>query len=229
MNCDSCGKEFEKQESLNQHMLDKHGIGVTKHELKERKKSERAEAYASELQKKEKRKRIKKTGIIIAIVIAVIGIVYAAVSFVPKNTDVPGPLGSTHIHQDFKVIVEGRQLDFSLPRYQVKSQYVHVEGGDGDVIHVHATGVTIGFFLRSLGFKFNSTCLVLDSGTQYCNTNDKTLKFYVNENPNSEFEKYLLGINDKILISYGNEDQEEIERQLTFITNKAPITTTHRG
>jgi len=153
---------------------------------------------------------------------------FAIVAFlpVPDNTtpQIPagvGSIGSTHEHADFKVYINGNTIDFSQQKYQVASPYIHVEDGNGNLIHVHATGETIGFFFDTLGMKFNSTCFVLDTGEEFCNQDDRTLKFYVNDFTNNDFEKYLLKDLDQILISYGNETEEQIQSQLDSITDDA--------
>lgn len=131
-----------------------------------------------------------------------------------------GPIGGIHIHADFKVYIDGNSVNFSKPEYMVRAKHVHVEDMDGDVIHVHATGVTIGEFFNTLGMKFTNSCLKIE-GLQYCSSGEKTLKFYVNGEPNSEYDNYLMGDLDKILISYGNEPPDKIKQQLASITDKA--------
>ena len=132
-----------------------------------------------------------------------------------------GPLGSIHTHQDFKVYIEGQEFDFSQRQYQVREQYVHVEDGIGETIHVHATGVTTGVFFDSLGMKFTKECFTMGSGKEYCNEGDKTLKLYVNGKPNEELGDYLMGDKDRFLVSYGNETEEEIQEQLASIPDFA--------
>ena len=229
MKCDSCGRDFGNDESLRQHMLDKHGVGTTRHDIKERKRLEKRHSEALVFEKKQKTRRMKRIGVLFVAAAAVAGIVFFAASAAPKGLSGLGPPGSTHIHQDFKLYLDGRELDFSQQRYQLRSRHVHVEGGDGDVIHVHATGATLGFFLDTLGFQFNSSCIVADDSARYCNSGSSTLKLYVNGRPSAEFGGYVLQPNDKILISYGSESGEEIGRQLLSVTDKASITTGHRG
>jgi hypothetical protein len=134
-----------------------------------------------------------------------------------------GPLGSTHIHADFKVYIEGKPVDFAKRDYMVAAKHVHIEGMNGDVIHFHATGVTIGEFFRTLGMRFTSECFVLDKNHKHCTKDGKTLKFYANGEPNDLYNDYLPGDLDKLLISYGAETPEEIQRQLASITNYSRI------
>jgi hypothetical protein len=129
-----------------------------------------------------------------------------------------GPVGSTHIHADYKVYLDGQAVDFTKREYMVKAQYVHIEGMNGDVIHVHATGVTIGDFFKTLGMKFTNECFVKDK--KYCTDEQRLLKFYVNGEPNDLYGDYLIGDQDKMLISYGPKD-EDVAGQLASITDHA--------
>ncbi|MEK6943518.1 MAG: hypothetical protein AABX00_05635 [Nanoarchaeota archaeon] len=132
-----------------------------------------------------------------------------------------GALRSTHEHADIKVYINGQAIDFSQPEYQLAARYVHFEEGVGDVIHIHATGITLGQLFNSLGMDFNQNCFVYES-VSYCTGKDKTLKFYVNGKPSAEFNNKLIKDFDKYLISYGNENDAEIQKQLASITNLAP-------
>ncbi|MDP3765607.1 MAG: hypothetical protein Q8R04_03775 [Nanoarchaeota archaeon] len=132
-----------------------------------------------------------------------------------------GPLGSTHIHADVKVYINGQSIDFSQHKYQLATSYIHFEDGLGDVVHVHATGMTIGHLFKPLRMDFNDNCIVFE-GKSYCNDADKKLRFYVNGQPNNEFANRVIKDLDKYLISYGNENESEIQRQLSSITNLAP-------
>ena len=142
----------------------------------------------------------------------------------PKPTI--GPLGGIHTHAGFKVYIDGKAIDFENMEYMVRAKYVHIEDMDGDVLHVHATGVTIGEFFRTLGMTFNDRCFVKDN-KEYCtdpydgaDAIGKSLKFYVNGEPNAMFGDYLTGDGDKVLISYGMVI-ENVTAQLASVTDKA--------
>src|SRR3989338_2373038 len=129
-----------------------------------------------------------------------------------------------HYHADFKVYVEGKELNFNQEQFFVKSRFIHVEndvqGDSGDVIHMHATGVPLWVFFESIGMKFETDCFTVDTGIEYCNNAKKSLKFYVNGQPNSEFGYYVFNEGDKLLISYGDRD-EDVSGQLDSITDNA--------
>ena len=132
-----------------------------------------------------------------------------------------GPLKSVHNHADVKVYINGQSVDFSQHKYQLATSFIHFEDGIGNVIHTHATGLTIGHLLKSLRGDISINCITLD-GQAYCNENNKKLKLYVNGNPDNEFATYVIKDLDKLLISYGSENDSEIKKQMDSITNLAP-------
>ena len=139
-----------------------------------------------------------------------------------------GALRSTHHHADVKVYINGNSIDFSQSKYQVTTSFIHFEDGLGDVIHTHATGLTIGYLFKSIKGDINPNCLVFE-GESYCNGDRKTLKFYVNGQPNNQFASYVINDLDKILVSYGSENDSGIKSQLASITNLAPKYSANKG
>ncbi len=127
-----------------------------------------------------------------------------------------GPVGSAHIHADFKAYVDGQPLDFAKREYMVKAPFVHIESMDGNTIHIHATGVIIDDFFRTLGMRLTNECFKHPDG-KYCTNEGKTLKFYVNGEPDESYGNYVMRDLDKILISYGDETPDELAQQLTTI------------
>ena len=144
-------------------------------------------------------------------------------------------LGSQHIHADWKFYINGKTLDFSDKSYsriregKSASSFIHVEPDSstaekpGDVLHMHATGVPLWVFFKSIGMDFNKDCITLDNKEKFCNDENKKLKFFVNGKENNEFENYVFKNLDKILIRYGNENQERIQNQLNSITDFAKL------
>ena len=132
-----------------------------------------------------------------------------------------GTIGSTHIHANIKVYLNGQALDFSQRKYQVATSYIHFEDGMGDVIHVHATGLALEHLFHSIRMDFTNNCIFYE-GQNYCNEGDKKLKFYVNGQTNNEFGNRIIKDLDKYLISFGNENESDIQKQIESVTNLAP-------
>jgi hypothetical protein len=167
----------------------------------------------TEIDRRKRRSQLISIAIIAGVVA---GIGYGVYSYAqnPPRTATFGALGSTHEHASFRLFINNEVIDFSQPKYQVKSQYVHFENGDGNTIHKHATGVDIGFLFETLGIKLTSDCIILDTGIDYCNDGINTLKFFVNGVRNDMYNTYVLNDGDKILLSYGSETRELVDEQL---------------
>src|SRR3989338_2662258 len=131
-----------------------------------------------------------------------------------------GPLKSAHLHADVKVYINGEAIDFSQQKYQLQNNFIHFEDGVGDVVHNHATGLAVGHMFKSVGIDFNSNCIVIDNQS-YCNDNKNKLKFYANGRLSNEFDNYVIHDMDKLLISYGSENDQEVKQQLDSVTNLA--------
>ena len=150
-------------------------------------------------------------------------------------TSTMGILESQHIHADWKIYINGEPLgkeffaalarDTQLKTSEITSSFIHVEHSNstkenvGDVLHMHATGIPLQIFFKSVGMNFSKDCLVLPNIQKFCNDGKNTLKFYVNGEPHSDWENYVFKDRDKILISYGSET--DLTQQLKSITDFA--------
>lgn len=106
----------------------------------------------------------------------------------------------------------------------MKSSFIHLDESENKedasgVLHMHAAGVPLRIFFESIGGKFNETCLGV-SGKEFCNNENKNIKFYVNGKPNNEFGDYVFNDLDKILISYGDIN-EDVGIQLNAVSDFA--------
>ena len=162
-----------------------------------------------------RKRRSKSIKTVILPIIAVIAII-AVISIYFYSPNLPpssfGALGSAHTHAAFLVKVNGENIDFSQPQYQVVSDFIHVENGDGTTLHRHATNVTFADFLESVKMDLDeeNNCLVFTNGTQYCNNNDNQLRTFVNGNSAESISDYIINDNDRLLVIYGNETEEQL-------------------
>lgn len=134
-----------------------------------------------------------------------------------------GEYASDHAHAAIAVFVDGVQINFGLPQFQLSSKYIHFEDHSSYLIHKHATSVPLEMLFASFEMKITSDCIVLnyDESTdiktsKYCNGQDKFLVFYVNgEQYYSDVSRYVLEQNDRILITFGNG--ESILKHLSYL------------
>jgi hypothetical protein len=155
-----------------------------------------------------RKKRNKRLMLIIPALAALIAVTAYALSVysshITPNNPAYGVLGSAHVHAAFAVKLNGTKLDFSDNKYQVKSRFMHVENGDGDTLHRHATGVPIAEFFRSIKMNVTDTCFTNDNGTKFCSNGKENLEFYVNGNKTKSIADYVFNDDDRILIVYGD-------------------------
>lgn len=196
---------------------------------KERKeREEKRDNYATK-RSSEKRRNMLITIGVFAIIAVIVG--YSVWVFMNMSQTAPGgpegagALGSEHSHAAILVKVFGDTFDFSLPAYQIKTSWIHFEGGDGTTIHKHATGVKLGYLFQTLRLGLDDKCFVFQDGRQFCTNEDYTLKFYVNGEQVSDIRNYEFIDKDKILIAYGAETPEEIQGLLLQLDNQAIIET----
>ena len=155
-----------------------------------------------------RKKRNKRLMLIIPALAALIAVTAYALSVysshLTPNNPAYGVLGSAHVHAAFAVKINGTKLDFSDNKYQVKSRFMHVENGDGDTLHRHATGVPIAEFFRSIKMNVTDSCFTNDNGTKFCSNGKENLEFYVNGNKTKSIADYVFNDDDRILIVYGD-------------------------
>ena len=190
---------------------------------RERREEER-EGFAAKRTAQYRTRNLKAIGIL-----SMIGVIvaFACFEFVTSTNNVPGApenagkLGAEHIHASMLVKIFGDKFDFSTPNYQVKTPWIHFENQDGDTIHRHSTGVELEFLFNSMNIAVDDNCFVFPDGRQFCTNEDYSLKFYVNQQMVKDLRKYVVQEDDRILITYGNEDQLAIDSQLAELNAQA--------
>ena len=134
-----------------------------------------------------------------------------------------GEYGSEHEHAAITVFVDGIQVNFGLPQFQITSKYIHFENNNPYLVHKHATSVPLEMLFASFEMKITQECIIFHLGKsvdiktgKYCTDQDQSLTFYVNgEEYYSDISQYEIEHNDRILISFG--DAESISKQLEYL------------
>ncbi|MEE8239526.1 MAG: hypothetical protein V3R13_05510, partial [Nitrososphaerales archaeon] len=121
-------------------------------EEKRRRKRAKEDRRKGKRHSEARNKRIRRVAIFGVLIAVIAGGSYFAISGLLSGPSI-GPLNSTHDHADFILYINGESIDFSLDEFQLRSNYVHLEGGDGNVMHLHAINLNLGFFIQSLGMR----------------------------------------------------------------------------
>lgn len=142
---------------------------------------------------------------------------------VQSSTDEP-----VHLHADLRVFVDGAAIDFSQDKYQSTKEHelnpeTHFHDGVGNMVHVHAAGVTLNDLFGSLDMNLSRDCLQLDSGESKCATGEQKLRLYVNGTESADAGDYLIKDLDRVLVFYGQPTTTAIERELAAVSNDACI------
>ena len=136
-----------------------------------------------------------------------------------------GHINGIHVHAGLLTMIYGQQFDYSSIQYQIKSPYIRFEKDNGETVHMHASNVTLGFLFDSLKIGLTDKCFTFPDNRPFC-TNDKyTLKFFINHHQVPNIRNYVFKDNDRILISFGNENETRINEQLARVDSFHLITT----
>lgn len=121
-----------------------------------------------------------------------------------------GEPGSTHAHVSFVMLIEGNFYNFSRDKYYEQSKLAHFHEGNGVIIHKHAKGVSIPYFLNTLGIELTDNCVILDEGDDYCEDGDKKWRMVVNGDITEDPEKYEIRHGDRILLDYSSDSDTDL-------------------
>ena len=178
-------------------------------------REEKREGFAVK-RSREKRKNALIAAGVFGLIAVIVG--YSAYTFISQTGSAPGTppgagrLGGAHENISLLVRIFGDKFDFTGSAYQIKSSYIHFEGREGNTIHRHSSGVTMGYFFETLGITLTDECYTFPDGREFCINEDYSLKFYINHEQVPSILDYVANQNDRILVSYGNETPEQIEK-----------------
>tara|TARA_B100001013_G_C24589135_1_gene434028 strand:- start:318 stop:929 length:612 start_codon:yes stop_codon:yes gene_type:complete len=132
-----------------------------------------------------------------------------------------GPIGSTHQHIDLLIHVDGQIIDLNQTQYAHQSNYAHLHQNETDVIHLHAINIPLNWFMDSLNIPMTDSSLTLD-GQTYNEDELNKLHIIINGEEIDDIE-YVLQDEDKLLVLYGPENEEEIEAIIELIPDRARV------
>ena len=111
----------------------------------------------------------------------------------------PHDNGAVHYHGDITVTIDGRTLDFSERRYQLRNDHFHFENGVGDRWHGHSRDVTLAYAMRTVGVDVTRNAVTFDGTTYRDSEGGTTVTVQVNGNA-VDPSSYVLQEGDTIRI-----------------------------
>jgi hypothetical protein len=193
---------------------------------------------------------MKKKALSIGAFVAIIVGAYIALNSANSGPAVnPDP---NHTHADFAVWLpytssQIEKMDYSDEKFMSEAyeegkqvrvdpmrKYLHLHDGNGNVIHRHKPGLTIGQFFESIGSKMikgpieeNGRMLDTDcfdtgsGGPVFCSGEfGRDLQMYVNETKVDFDPSYVFKDNDRVLIIF-SIDENEVQTALDDLSNDA--------
>jgi hypothetical protein len=126
----------------------------------------------------------------------------------PHVIPVLGKAGSFHGHASLLLFIGNKPMNFCESRFMLRSPFVHFEDNNCQVVHSHATGVTLPVFFKTIGVELTSACIALPfNNERHCNNGKDRLRVVINTKEVSidELPYYELQNNDHILVNFGPE------------------------
>ncbi|HSX27894.1 MAG TPA: hypothetical protein VLF60_00395 [Candidatus Saccharimonadales bacterium] len=137
-----------------------------------------------------------------------------------------------HYHANFGVYINGQREGFKSPLYyqeeatcdaehiMTPKERVHMHDNVYDAIHIHDHAVTWGNFFQNIGW---------DIGPNFVKTSDKLLPaadsnsvtFILNGKTVYDVTNRVIGDKDRLLVSYGNTTQDDLQKQYNSISTSA--------
>ena len=183
---------------------------------RKREKNQRRLARKQGRQRSKQLKKIRNYAILGLIVFGIGYMLYGVFSS-PQM----GPIGSTHQHIDLLIHVDGQIIDLNQTQYAHQSNYAHLHQNETDVIHLHAINIPLNWFMDSLNIPVTDSSLTLD-GQTYNEDELNKLHIIINGEEIDDIE-YVLQDEDKLLVLYGPENEEEIEAIIELIPDRAKV------
>lgn len=117
----------------------------------------------------------------------------------------------------FAIYTRGTFRIFTAAMYHNLSPDVYIEARNPNIIQVKKAGVTWNDFFKTLPFSLTKNCLTTGTKETFCTNGTETLMFYLNGEENEVALDQIIEEGDKLLVTYGNKNPNEIQKQLQRI------------
>ena len=145
----------------------------------------------------------------------------------------PTVIRHTHYHANFLVTIDGAPVDFSAVKYmapisacsvtmnQTPTDRVHMHESIGDVVHVHADGVTWGDFFTNIGYSLGANYVANDSGQVIQSLATRPVRYILNGVAIPNPSGLIIGDKDRLLVVVGSETNAGLLAYFNKVANTA--------
>lgn len=117
----------------------------------------------------------------------------------------------------FAIFTEGTFRIFTAAMYHERAADIFITAADPNVIIIKKPRLTWANFFETLPMKLNHDCLTTGTGRTFCTGRGGTLKFYLNGERQTQVLDLPIRQGDKLLVSFGPENDPAIAAQLKRI------------
>lgn len=135
-----------------------------------------------------------------------------------------------HYHANFAVFINGQRQQFQGPQYYQEVSAcaeksspldrVHMHDQNGHLVHVHDNLVTWSDLFTNLGWSLNNS-MIFDGKTAYVDGQGGSLHFILNGRETRSVADEIIGDQDRLLISYGADDQATLSSEFSQVESDA--------
>lgn len=166
------------------------------------------------------------------IVIGIGGILLGAFSVLALRFVSYNPPKNTHYHANFAVYIDGQQEQFSNPllyeeiskcslsTVKMPGGRAHLHGQVKDVVHVEDEAVSWGNLFQNIGWNVSKE-YVDTSETLLSKTDTKKVTYILNGETLDSITNKVIGDKDRLLVSYGDSSQDELNKQFETVATTA--------
>lgn len=119
----------------------------------------------------------------------------------------------------FAIFTNGTFRVFTPIMYHNLSKDVFIEKDNPNIVHVKKPGTTWDDFFGTLPFKLTKDCLTTGTKQTFCTDTNGSLRFYLNGKEHINALDKQIENGDQLLVTYGNENEKQIENQLLQVPN----------
>jgi hypothetical protein len=118
---------------------------------------------------------------------------------IAQTTPAPSP---TNFTAQFSIVTNGTTRIFTDPKYHNRSTDVFLTASNPNEIYVTKSHITWQDFFNTLPMKLTKDCLTTGTGQVFCSNNNGTLKFYLNNQEDSEALSKVIHPSDSLRVEY---------------------------
>lgn len=122
----------------------------------------------------------------------------------------------------FAIYINGTEKKLNSDKFFHKSPDAYLSSREVNIINLVNPEVTWGLFFKTLPISISNLCLNAQDEGEHCTGEKGRLRFLLNGTEEKNFLNKKILYGDRALITFGNETQEEIDKQMSQVPNPLP-------